>query len=547
MKLNFIFLPLILILSLAFHVNAQNEYQRLNNYNDPDSLRGSLRKERMYDVTFYHLDIEVDIENKSIAGSNTMKFKCLENLELLQMDLFENMKISRISMDGNDLTFKRKFNAVFVDIPDKKMGDFASLKIDYNGVPIAAKRAPWDGGFVWEKDDNDKPWVGVACEGIGASLWWPNKDHLSDEPDSMAISITIPDSLFCVANGNLRSIENLNGAKAKFNWFVQYDINNYNVTLNIGDYAHLQDEYIAKDGSKLQLDYYVIKYNLEKAKTHFKQMHGILEAYEHFFGKYPYWKDGFALVETSYYGMEHQGAIAYGNKYRNRRFARSASADEKWDYILVHETAHEYFGNSVSCSDHAEMWIHESFATYMEALYLEFHYGLSQANSLFKSYRYHRNSQAIRGPRGINYDMFNSSDMYHKGAWVLHTLRNTLPNDKDWFVLLKAIYTNFERQVIESEDIFDFINKETSYNYDSFFEQYLSKPKIPFLIYDYDTESSLINIKLKTETPDFKLRIRYKQNLIELGSDKAIKLKIDDLDSFLNMVQSNYLVNIKEQ
>ncbi|MEM7040394.1 MAG: M1 family metallopeptidase, partial [Bacteroidota bacterium] len=329
-----------------------------------DSLRGALRAERTcYDVHYYDLTVKVDPETQRIKGQNDIHFHAIADFETLQVDLFENMLIDEITYEGKKLEYRREFNAVFIDFPEpvraRKMG---VLSIAFGGTPTVAARAPWDGGFVWKKDKNGKHWVGVACEGTGASLWWPNKDHLSDEPDSMAIHLIAPLGYKAISNGQLRSVKDLDVKWTQWNWFVSYPINNYNVTVNIADYAHIKDTYKNASGTH-NLDYYVLSYNEEKARKHFEQVKPMLRVFEDFFGEYPFWRDGYALVETPYLGMEHQGAIAYGNHYLPG-YNGHDPLDLKWDYIIIHESGHEWWGNSVSCRDHAELWIRESFCTY---------------------------------------------------------------------------------------------------------------------------------------------------------------------------------------
>jgi aminopeptidase N len=343
--------------------------------------------------------------------------------------------------------------------------------------------APWDGGFVWARSNNGNEYIAVACEGTGASLWWPNKDHLSDEPDSMDLHFTIPQNLDCISNGNMISEKNIGSGRKRVDWKVSYPINNYNVTFYIGQYEHFQDKYISFDRDTLAMDYYVFPENLEKAKKHFAQTNKVLEAYEYYFGKYPFWEDGFAMVECSYLGMEHQSAIAYGNQYLRGYMGGMIPSDMNWDYIIVHETGHEYFGNSISCEDHAEMWIHESFTTYMEALYVEYTMSYSDAERYLQSQKFHGNKEAIIGPIGVNHNDWEHSDHYFKGSWILHTLRNSIADDYLWFKLLRGFYDKYQMSNIKSEAFFTYVNEATGRDYNKFFEQYLSNPDIPTLSY----------------------------------------------------------------
>lgn len=449
-------------------------------YSRADSLRGMLNSQRScYDVNYYDLDLEIDIERQTIKGVNHIHFKEVEEFKVMQIDLYENMEIDSIIHKGITLDFEREFNAIRVRIGDHEKQDLIS--VHYHGKPTQAKRAPWDGGFVWRYDKDGNPWVGVACEGDGASLWWPNKDHLSDEPDSMRISGTVPDSLMFVSNGNLESVEESEGKK-RFTWRVGYPINNYNVTVNIADYVHFSDHYINDDYDTLSLDYYVLRYNEEKARKQFEQVKPMMECFEDAFGSYPFHDDGFALVETHYLGMEHQGAIAYGNKYMPGYLGRYP-AEIDFDYIIIHETGHEWWGNSVSANDIADMWIHESFCTYSESVFVECKYGY-ESMILYLAYQrgFINNSSPIQGPYGVN-KHGNGTDMYYKGSWMIHTLRNILNNDSLFKGMLKGIALEFRHGNVDAQDIIEFVNQWTGQDLTIFFRQYLNHGPIPKLEY----------------------------------------------------------------
>ncbi len=464
---------------------AQHHYFHEHTFTKADTLRGQLRPERTcYDIHFYELDLEVNIENQSINGSVDICFEAMTDFKVMQIDLFDNLDIDSILLDNRILSFERIHNAVFIQTDIIKQENLKCVKVFYNGIPIKAKNAPWDGGFSWKRDQKGNPWLGVSCEGIGASLWWPNKDHLSDEPDSVSIKVTVPDPFVCISNGNLRKTVPLEDDRTQYNWFVSYPINNYNVTLNIGMYEHFQDVYTAADGSKLDLDYYVMPYNLKKAKKQFAQVPKMLACYEHYFGKYPFWNDGYALVETPYLGMEHQGAIAYGNQYMRGYLGRMIPDGMDWDYIIIHETGHEYWGNSISCNDHAEMWIHEAFTTYMEALYVECRYSYEEAIGYLKMQKpFIANQQPVIGVMDVNFGDWSSSDHYYKGSWILHTLRHAIHDDKLFFDILKSFYQKHQLSNIHSEDFFNYVNEKTGQNWNPFFEQYLRHPNIPNLVY----------------------------------------------------------------
>jgi aminopeptidase N len=489
------------LLLLGLPLQAQHDFYTHYSFNQADTLRGMLRPERTcYDVTFYHLNIKIDPAKRSIDGYVDLHYRAVEDFERFQIDLYQNMEIDRIEWQQNTLDFERVANAVFVQIPTQQQGTEGEVRIHYRGRPVVARRAPWDGGFVWTQDRQGYDWVGVACEGDGASLWWPNKDHLSDEPDSMAISIAVPDPLICVSNGNLRNKTALSDGFTQYNWFVSYPINNYNVTVNIGNYVHFSDEYKAEDGAILPLDYYVLPYNEQKARRHFEQVKPTLACFERFFGKYPFWDDGYALVETPYLGMEHQGAIAYGNRYMRGYLGGMIPSDMDWDYIIVHETGHEYFGNSISCNDLSEMWIHESFTTYMEALFVECKYSYQDALRYLAGQRsFIGNEEPILGPPDVNWENWKHSDHYYKGAWVLHTLRHVIGDDDLWWKLLKDFHQENKISNVTTQDFNQFLSQRAGRDFTQILDQYLWYPDIPRLKVELREKGKNLIVKLNWE------------------------------------------------
>jgi len=471
--------------------SAQSLLEQQDSYTLADTLRGSLRPERTcFDVTFYELNVRLDTADQSINGSNKIVFMAVRDFTRMQIDLYANMNIDSIVSGGQKAKYKREFNAVFIDLPGAvEKGDKGELMVYYSGKPVIAKRPPWDGGFTWTTDNNGVFWMGVSCEGMGASLWWPNKDYLGDEPDSMRIICTVPNGLKCVSNGNEEK-EVVNADKTTtFYWKVSYPINNYNVTLNVGEYEHLTDVYIAEDGDSLALDYYVMPYNLTKAKEQFKQVKPMLKCYEKYLGKYPFWNDGYALVETPYLGMEHQGAIAYGNKYKTgydgRDFSRIGLT---FDYIIIHESAHEWWGNSVSCYDLADMWIHESLATYTESMYVDCIYGPDTALMYINAKKSSvGNKNTIVGKYGVNEE--GDGDMYNKGMLFFHTLRHIVNDDAKWWAIIKCMCdTTFKFKNIGYSDVVDYFKQKTGLNLSPVFDQYLRHADIPVLQYSLKKE-----------------------------------------------------------
>lgn len=494
--------PLLFFLFSLLVAGAQPDFYASQQFSRADSLRGALRPERSsFDVTFYGLHLDVDPAGKSIAGYVDIAYRITAPTRRIQLDLYRNMRIDRVEAAGSRLPFQREADAFFVTFPQvQPVGHTGSLRVYYHGQPTEAQNPPWDGGFIWTEDERGRPWISVACEGAGASLWWPNKDHLSDEPDSVLISVRVPKGLRCIANGNLVE-EVADDTHHRFDWAVSYPINNYNVTLNIGHYAHFADKYYARDGSALPLDYYVMDYSLNRAKTHFKQTQQVLAAYEHYLDKYPFWNDGFALVETPYLGMEHQSAIAYGNRYLRGYLGGMIPEGMDWDYIIVHETGHEYFGNSVSVSDLAELWIHESFTTYLESLFVEYIYGYDAAVDYLQLQRaYIYNQEPILGPAQVNWDKWASSDHYFKGAWMLHTLRHAIADDELWFPLLKNFYRDHALQAVSTQDFIRYVNRATNTDWGPFFEQYLQYPQIPVLRYRLQPGPKGLQVSFRWQT-----------------------------------------------
>ena len=482
---------IILLLVIGGDLFASNSFDR------QDTLRGKLTPMRScFDVISYDLDIDINMYNKSISGSNKINFSVVRNFDSLQIDLFSNMVIDSIIYENDHLEYKRDGNATYVYFPWELMsGTFDQIIVFYHGTPIEALSPPWDGGFVWSKDERGNPWLGVACEGVGASLWWPNKDHLTDEPEEMTIHLTVPSNLMGVSNGMLVNKKKVDKKHTKYTWKVRNPINNYNVTLNVADYVYLNDNYVNHRNDTLRLDYYVLKDNYLKAKEHFKQVKPMLTFFEEHFGKYAFYEDSYKLVESNYWGMEHQSCIAYGNHYLNNKY--------DFDFIILHESAHEWFGNSLTCNDHAEMWIHEAFATYSEALFVE------KTKGYLESLRYLKeskdrilNREPMVGPLDVNYNDWDGSDIYYKGSWMLHTLRSVIDDDKLWFELLKQFAIINRKKNVSTTDFIKVVNAYTGVDYSYFFEQYLLQASIPIFKYKLQKgRKGNIELQFKWETP----------------------------------------------
>ncbi len=478
-----------------------------------DSLRGYLSSVRTcYDVTYYHLDVTVNPDSGYIQGSNTIAFNVDSSFGKMQVDLFANMNIDSIKFeDGTFLKYSREFAAVVIYMPKiLEKGSNHQIVFYYSGKPLVAVKPPWDGGFIWKKDKQGNPWVMVTCQGTGASVWWPNKDHQSDEPDSMLLSITVPKGLEDISNGRLRSKVDLPDGKTQYNWFIGCPINNYNVTVNVGKYAHFSDTYKNSDGSKLTLDYYVMPENLRKARKQFAEVKTMLACYEKYFGKYPFYQDGYKLIESSHNGMENQSAVAYGNHYQLGYEGRASSAAGlKFDFIILHESAHEWWGNNVTSKDIADMWIHESFGAYSEALYVEYNWGHKAALKYINAKKQNvRNNEPIIGPYNVNHE--GAKDMYDKGQLVLNTLRDVIGNDELWFSILKGLQEKYVYKTVDADVIINYINQRTKTDLNYFFEQYLRNPTIPQLTVEITkkADSTALRYMWKADVKDFRMPIK---------------------------------------
>ncbi len=476
-----------------------------------DSLRGRLTPLRTcYDVNYYHLDVRIDPDRRHIAGSNLFAFTAVNDFNRLQVDLFDNLRIDSIVYRGQQLPFTREYNAVFIDFPKvMNAGQSDSFTVFYSGYPLQAKRAPWDGGFDFKKDSNGKHWIATACQGLGASVWWPNKDHQSDEVDSMLISISVPNGLTNVSNGRFRGSEDLGDGYTRFNWFVSNPINNYNIAANIGDYVHFADTFHGEKGI-LDLDYWVLRENESKAKPHFAaNVKPMLRAFEHWFGPYPFYDDGYKLVETAHLGMEHQSAIAYGNKYQNGYLGRDGSDTgwgEKWDFIIIHESGHEWFGNSITSNDLADMWIHESFTNYSESLYIEYHFGKRAGQEYI-----HGNRRSIQNlaPMIGHYHVNNegSVDMYNKGGVLHNMVRTIIDDDEKWRQILRGLNRKFYHSTVDYGDIVNYISEQSGKNLSQLYAQYVRHASIPTLEFTF-SEDGRAFCRWIADAQDFDMPVR---------------------------------------
>ncbi|MCX6335005.1 MAG: M1 family metallopeptidase [Bacteroidia bacterium] len=475
-----------------------------------DTLRGSITPERAWwDLTYYHLNIRVNPADSTISGTNTVVYRVLKNYNVMQIDLQPPLNLLNAEQNDKPLIFKREGNVYWITLAEKQeAGKVYSVILSYGGKPQVSRRPPWEGGITWKKDRNGLPFIASSCQVDGASLWWPCKDHMYDEPDSMMISVTLPDNLIDVSNGRLRSIVKHKKEKTTtYNWFVANPINNYGVNINIGDYVHFSEVFKGEKGN-LDCDYYVLRDNLEKAKVQFKQAPMMLAAFEHWFGPYPFYEDGYKLVEAPYLGMEHQSSITYGNGFKNGYLGRDESGSgwgDKFDFIIVHESGHEWFANSITYEDVADMWVHESFINYSENLYVEYHYGKEAGTEYVLGTRHNiKNDRPVTGTYNVNFE--GSSDMYSKGGAMLQTLRQIVNDDEKWRAILRGLNKDFYHQVVKGSQIENYISEKTGMNLKPFFDQYLRDIRIP--VFEYFVKGSSLTFRWNNCVAGFDMPVK---------------------------------------
>ncbi|RAR46368.1 M1 family metallopeptidase [Flavobacterium lacus] len=513
-----------------------------------DTLQGSLRPERTaFDVQRYDLNLTIDPDNRTIVGFNDITVKIVENSSRIQLDLFENMKVDSIFHKNIKLTYEREMDAVFIDLPPElPLNSEQTIRFYYSGKPMVAKRAPWDGGFVWKKDSNGNHFVGVAVQGTGASLWYPVKDHQSDEPDRGAsVRIAVPNGLMNVSNGRFLGKEALFNGYTRWDWEVKSPINNYNIVINIADYVHIQEEL-----NGLDLDYYVLRENEEIARKHFEEVKPMMNCFQEKFGAYPFVEDGFKLVETPYLGMEHQSAVAYGNKYMKGYLGNDMTGTGiglLFDYITIHETGHEWFGNSITSKDIADMWIHESFTTYSESVFVECQFGYEKAMEYINGQkRMVGNQKPIIGQFGVNYKTGNS-DMYYKGALLLNTIRHMINDDDKWWKLLRNYAETYRHQIIETSDVVEFFTKESTLNLAPVFDQYLNYKNLPEL--EFRLVKKSVEARWNTDAIDFQMPIEFyvdTKKMRVLVSNNWVRLPSVKEVEEIELVMYKMLVNVKK-
>lgn len=476
---------IVILTQLSSSCTAQ-PLSRKGVFTQADSLRGSLNANRSWwDVTHYAITVEADIDNKTIRGKNILSFTTLEGGKMMQIDLQEPMNLQSAVYGNRPLALKRSGNLYYIEFPESiSKGSQVQLELNFYGKPTEAKNPPWDGGWIWQKDKNGHPWVSVACQGLGASVWYPCKDHQSDEPDSASLTIIVPDHLSAVGNGKLRSKQAAGTGKTAYTWAVTNPINNYNIIPYIGRYANWEETYPGENGP-LNCSYYVLDYNLDKAKKQFEQVQPMLKCFEHWFGPYPFYEDGYKLVESPHLGMEHQSAVAYGNQFENGYLGRDLSGSgwgEKFDFILIHESGHEWFGNNITTNDIADMWIHEGFTNYSEALYVDCVFGKEAGSEyVIGTRKLIRNDLPIIGQYGVNHE--GSGDMYYKGGNLIHTIRHIIDDDEKFRFILRDMNKQFGKKSTDGAVLEAQISQHAGRDLSKVFDQYLRTTQIPTLEY----------------------------------------------------------------
>jgi aminopeptidase N len=505
-----------------------------------DSLRGSITTERAWwDLKYYHLDIKVNPADSTISGSNTIRYKVLKPQNRMQIDLQEPLKITKVTQDGKELKYQREGSVFYIDlVASQNSNDIKEVVVFYDGKPKIAVNPPWDGGITWKKDANGKSFIASSCQGLGASVWWPNKDHMYDEVDDMLISVNVPKNLTDVSNGRLQSVTDMKDGTRTFNWYVSNPINNYGVNINIGDYVSFSEVFKGEKGD-LDCDYYVLRDNLEKAKIHFQDVPRMLKAFEHWFGPYPFYEDSYKLVEAPYLGMEHQSSVTYGNDYKKGYLGNDLSGTGwglKFDFLIIHESGHEWFANNITYKDIADMWIHEGFTNYSENLFVEYYYGKEAAAEYVRGTRKAiKNDKPIIGYYDVNQE--GSGDMYNKGGNMLHTLRQIVNDDEKWRSILRGLNSTFYHQTVTTKQIEDFLSKNIGLDLTPFFDQYLRDIRIP--TFEYKFKDNNLEYRWTDCVPGFNMPVKVTLNgkeqwlkpqtdwIIMLKTPKDAKLEVD--------------------
>ena len=520
------------VIWIGFGSPVYGQQKKINNavFSREDSLKGGARTAgRHYRVSHYRLQVRLFPEKQSLQGEVHMQFRCDSSWvpgDSLRVELHPQLAVEAVFLEGHGaLAFHRRGRFLWLKLPGEDIAadSLQTMRIQYQGQPPVAEKPPWQGGFVWSRDSLHRPWVAIACQGVGASVWWPCKDHPTAEPDSVDLIYEVPAPYRAVANGRLQSVDTLASDGRPFlayHWKVRHPINLYNITLNMGHYRTIGDS-VEPGGPYFR--YQFLDYHRARAAAYLPdEVRRMFAAFHHWFGPYPFPKDGYQVVETPYLGMEHQSAVAYGNQFERNRFG--------FDFILVHETAHEYWGNSLSAPDQGELWIHESFATYAEALYMEYHHGYPAALKYLQAQRTRiRNQARIFGPRRVAFHAWPDNDLYYKGAWVLHTFRHASRlNATQWQQILRALVSQYAHQIVSTAQLTQKLNhltatlrgKPLSWGR-SFWDAYLKHPDLP-----------LLEWRLETSQDRSKLHYRWVHPVADFSM--PVKVRIGEEDRWLH-------------
>jgi aminopeptidase N len=473
-----------------------------------DILRGQYDRHRANnDLLYYHLDIRVDPEQKLLSGRNTVRFRMLEDDTRIRLDLYANLNVERIMLGTNELKYERELNAVFIDFPQAlRKGREYAIEFHYSGTPQETGRF---GGLAFRKDPQGRHWINTANQGNGSSIWWPSKDQWKDEPEGMRISVAVPNDLVNVSNGRFIGKTDLGDGYTRWDYQVHYPINSYNVSLNIGHYVQFSGTPVGSSND-LTIDYFVLPESLEKATAQFAQTPPMIRIFEEIFGEYPFKKDGFKLIEVPYTGMEHQSAVTYGNGFQNGYGGKDwtgVGVSPKFDFIIIHESAHEWFGNAVSAADISDMWIQEGWTTYLEGLYVEKMFGYEDALKYVNGYKSKvGNRQPIITQRGIHRSP--TQDMYFKGALFLHTLRSVVNDDEVWWRVIRDYYQAFKYRNSMTEDMVRFFNNALGQDLSPVFNQYLRRSELPVLELAFDEEAGTLAYRWRADERDFNMPVK---------------------------------------
>jgi aminopeptidase N len=507
--------PLLLVTPLAPSAAQQAGFTHA------DTLRGSITPERAWwDVVFYDLHVRIDPADSTVRGWNGITYRVTGPSRAMQIDLQTPLEVDSVVQDARRLTYRRDGNAYFVSIPGKQVkGTTRLVTVYYHGKPQVAQKPPWDGGLIWARDPEGRPWISTACQGLGASVWWPTKDTQADEPDSQRVAITAPDSLQVVGNGRLRGIEAGTDGWTTWEWFVSDPINNYDVAPYIGRYAHYSDVYQGERGP-LTLDFWPLAGHVEASREQWRQVLPMLKCFEGWFGPYPWYRDGYQLVEAPHLGMEHQSAVAYGNGFQNGYHGQDLSGTGwglTWDFIVVHESAHEWWGNSLTTADVADMWVHESFANYSESLFTECQYGKSAGAAYVIGVRkLIQNDRPIVAPYGVNAE--GPLDMYYKGGNMLHTVRQVIGNDTTWRSVLRGLQAEYAHRIVTGRQVQEYISAKSGIDLRRVFEQYLTTTRIP--VFEYRLNANAVTYRWANVVSGFDMPVR-----VAVRADSTVRLK----------------------